>query len=211
MVKLISLQIFCLALVGCATKERKLYIHPPEGMALRTPNLPVTYEVADMATGRTQKLVLPIQHSPQLLKVVDHRNLGSTSKATIADADFLPQEKIGLKTGIEGQKAKSEAETKTRNPKLENLSYLRGVDLISELYKKQRYTDALVELGPLIEQYPSQSRLFVMRGTIYRKIQEPKSALKAYQKAAELDQSNVDLQTIIAQLQLEIGDDSINE
>lgn len=196
MVKLKLVIICCLTLSGCATNERKLYIHPPEGTALRTPNLPVTFEVVDVASGRTQKLALPVQHSPQLLKVVDKRSVGGNTKVTVADADFAP---------------KTAASATSANNKPEGLSYLRGVDLITELYKKQRYTDALVELGPLIEQYPSQSRLFVMRGTIYRKIQEPKSALKAYQKAAQLDKGNLDLQTMIAQLQLEVGDDSTED
>ena len=203
MVKNLVVIIMSFVLVSCATNERKLFIHPPEGATLQTPNLPVTYEVQDAVGGKTHKLTLPIQHSPELLKVVDGRGVGlGTRRATQADTEFLP-------TDSAKQTVKPKSDVGTSKP--ENISYLRGVDLVSELFKKQRFTDALVELAPLIEQYPQQARLYVMKGTIYRKIQEPKSALRAYKKAAELDESNADLQTVIAQLQTEIGSDVSDE
>lgn len=210
--RMVILFTLCSLSFACSTSERKLYIHPPDGTTVRSTDSPVTLEVKNSKSGETRKLSLPIQHSPEVLKVIGSDISRSHEAATAADEDFLPavgdQEGIGLKTA---NSAPTEPGVWRQTNAPERLSYLRGIELVNELYAKKRYSDALTRLAPLIDQYPNQVRLLVMRGTIYRRIREPRAALKAYQMAARLDGANADLQTLISQLQLELGEGTDND
>lgn len=69
-------------------------------------------------------------------------------------------------------------------------SYLVGVAEIEKLHSQGKYSDALIRIAPLIDQYPSQSRLYLMQGTLLRKMGEKTLAVESFEKAARLDSGN---------------------
>jgi len=85
------------------------------------------------------------------------------------------------------------------------ISYFRSLAEVEGLYQKKSYSEALVKLAPLLDQYPEQSRLFIMQGTLLRKMGEKKLALGAYKRAKELEPGNPAIEEALLKIQDELG------
>jgi len=77
-------------------------------------------------------------------------------------------------------------------------SYLAGVDKVRSEYFARRYEVALIEVNKLIRYYPTSAKIFMMKGTILKKMGFQDLAMHAYEQAYELDPSNTMLRNVLA-------------
>lgn len=181
-------------LCGCAGKKTRLWIDPPVGTEMSDRgSQKLYYQIEDAQLGKKESLSIPIQNLPENL-VVEQRGKGSPSEA-----------EIGLATKADRQISAGQL-PESEKPAAPTLSYLRGLSEVEAKYQKRLYSEALIHLAPLLEQYPKQSRLFVMQGTLFRKIGEKKLALDAYKRAQQLDPGNPALEEAVLHAQDEIGE-----
>ncbi len=185
-----------LAFIACAEKKTRVWIDTPMGMdaeKLNSKNL--SYHVEDVNQGKKENLTIPVNQIPDQL-VVQTRKKSSTSGQEDGDLAVITQADQQIRDG------KLTSVSPDGAPKI---SYLRVVSDIESLYLKKHYSEALVKLAPLIEQYPKQTKLFVMQGTLFKKIGENKLALDSYKKAKELEPNNASIEESILRVQAEVG------
>jgi hypothetical protein len=170
---------------GCAERKTRLWIDPPPGMDVADRNTQkLYYQIEDSQAGKKESMAIPLQQMPENLVVEQKagpRTESELALATQADRQ-ISEGKI------------PDAASKNSKP---TVSYLRGLAEVEGLYQKRQYSEALVHLAPLIEQYPKQSRLFAMQGTLYRRIGEKKLSLDAYNRAKKLDGASATLEDAV--------------
>jgi len=174
-------------LSGCAEKEMRVWIEPPQGYETQQGPKNLLYRVEDVQSGKRETLSIPIAQAPQNIVVEDHEKKGADTGATKADHQLRG-----------GALLKPAAEAPT-------LSYLKGVEEVEALYRRKKYGTALIKLAPLIEQYPNQVRLFLMQGTLYKKTGEKKMAVLSLERARELSPDDPALEEALFKAQSEIG------
>jgi tetratricopeptide (TPR) repeat protein len=186
-IKIISVISFASLLIGaCVEKPIKLVIDPPAGAGSESN---ITYESEDRTSGKNEKLVIPVAQIPKKLVIDQKNSVGeSMPSPTLADGKFISELDQG-----NGKKPPS-------------VSYLKGLEEVESLYRSAKFQDALIQLAPLIQDYPRVARLHMMEGTIYRRLGEKKMAYKSYQKALELDKDNLKVQQALDSLQAQAGD-----
>lgn len=176
-----------LIIAACAEQPVKLVIDPPASLG-KEEQQNISYSMDDSSTGKKETVSIPVSQVPQ--KLVIEQPKGSTGdslpKATLADEKFAPM-KDGEKTSP-------------------SVSYLKGTERVQRMYQGKKYQDALINLAPLIEQYPGQPKLYTMQGTIYRRLGETRLAYSAYRKALELDKDNLQIQQAVDSLSAEVGE-----
>ena len=181
-----------LAASACAERRTRLWIDPPRGYeSAATRN--IYYQVEDVQSGKKEALSIPVDQTPSDLVVEDHK--ASTGK------DDAASEATSADRIIRDGKLPAAKPTAAVT-----ISYLRGLQEVESLYGKHQFNEALVKIAPLVEQYPSQPRLFAMQGTLYRRIGERRLALQAYRRARELDQDNSEIEEAYLRLADETGD-----
>jgi hypothetical protein len=186
-----SIMFSCLLLTGCAQKQTRIWIEPPLG-ARSVQAQGIVYTMEDTTgTGGRRSMVIPVGQIPEKF-VIDDLKTRAEGESELASA---------TKADKQIQDGKLSVGTK---PEMLTISYLRGLSDVEGLYQKKLYSEALVKLAPLIEQYPQQPRLFVMQGTLFRKISENKLALDSYKKAQELDKGNPVIEEALFRIQDEM-------
>ena len=76
-------------------------------------------------------------------------------------------------------------------------SYLAKIDKVKQLYNMGRYEAALLEVDPLIRQYPTNPKLYEMRGTVLQKLGYLDLAIKSWGQALEFSPSNEGLRKFV--------------
>jgi tetratricopeptide (TPR) repeat protein len=76
-------------------------------------------------------------------------------------------------------------------------SYLASIDQIKQLYKRARYEAALLELDELVRLYPTDPKLYEMRGTLLDRIGRTDLAIKSWNQALRFDPGNDSLRRFI--------------
>lgn len=71
-----------------------------------------------------------------------------------------------------------------------NKSYLATMDHVKQLFKNQRYEAALLELDQMVRLYPTNPKLFQMKGTILDRLGYGDLAIKSWSQALEFDPGN---------------------
>lgn len=177
-------------MTACAQNERRVWIEPPIGYETEAKRS-LYYRVDEVNSGRAESLAIPIHQLPENL-VVEQSSAGSTSprSAGITKAD---------------EQILSSLPTSDKTPK-PTVSYLLGIENVKQLFNQQKFSQALIELAPLLEQYPSKPELYMMQGTLYRRLDESKLAYASYQKALKLRPDDVALNQAVYQLESKIGD-----
>ena len=72
-------------------------------------------------------------------------------------------------------------------------SYLAALDHVKQLYSLGRYEAALLEIDPMIKQYPTNPKLYEMRGTILNQLGYADLAIKSWNQALEFNPANESL------------------
>lgn len=79
-----------------------------------------------------------------------------------------------------------------------NTSYLAALDYVKQLFQDRRYEAALLEVDQMIRQYPTDPKLFKMRGTLLERLGYTDLAVKSWEQALKFDPSNEPLKRFIA-------------
>lgn len=170
---------------GCAEKKTRLWIDPPPGTDVADrATQKLYYQIEDVQGGKKESMAIPLQQMPENLVVQQKASPHSESELQLA-------------TEADRQISDGKLPDAAAKPLKPTVSYLRGLAEVEGLYQKRQFSEALVRLAPLIEQYPKQSRLFAMQGTLYRRIGEKKLSLDAYSRAQKLDSSSATLEDAV--------------
>jgi hypothetical protein len=153
-----------LALVGaCKTPDgssKRTFYVPPEMEPHHDPYKSKPYTVRMAEGGRIWVAELPDNSGPFEMEVPLAVDGGTPPPSAVADLD-------------------PKAEAKVQR-------YQVGVARVKELYSAGRTEMALVVLGELLGDYPSDERLWVMKGSLHRRAGQPARAKEAWRKALEL-------------------------
>ncbi len=76
-------------------------------------------------------------------------------------------------------------------------SYLGKMDYIKQLFHGGRHEAALMEIDALIKQYPTNARLYEMRGTVLDRIGYPDLALRSWKQALEFEPGKAALRKVV--------------
>ncbi len=76
-------------------------------------------------------------------------------------------------------------------------SYLAKLDVVKQLFRTKRYEAAMIEIDQLVKSYPTNSRLYEMRGTLLDRMGYQDLALRSWKQAIELDPTRVTLKKTI--------------
>lgn len=76
-------------------------------------------------------------------------------------------------------------------------SYLAKIDKVKQLFNMGRFEAALLEVDPLIRQYPTNPKLYEMRGTVLQKLGYQDLAIKAWGQALEFNPGNEGLRKFV--------------
>ena len=178
--------------MGCAEKKTRIWIDPPIGYETGDKNpRNLYYQMEDTQSGKKESLAIPLDQMPENLVVEDQKK----HKAGSSDQDVTKADQMITRGKLPDATANSPT-----------LSYLRGLQEVEDLYQKAQFNEAIVKITPLIEQYPKQARLFMMQGTLFRKIGEKQLAYQAYKRAHELDQANPAVEEAFLRVQEETGE-----
>ena len=69
-------------------------------------------------------------------------------------------------------------------------SYLSTLAKVGEMYANHRFELALIEIVDLEQQYPKDSRILAMKGSLYQRLGKTALAREAWKKALEIDPSD---------------------
>jgi tetratricopeptide (TPR) repeat protein len=105
---------------------------------------------------------------------------GVAATPTAADVELLAGTASAspLDGGVPSMDAKVVAGTR---------SYLGTLAKVNEMYASRRYELALIELVELERQHPEDARIQAMKGSLYLKLQKPRLAREAWQRALTLN------------------------
>jgi len=76
-------------------------------------------------------------------------------------------------------------------------SYLAALDHVKQLYKTARYEAALLELDELIRSYPTDPKIYEMRGTLLDRLGKPELAIRSWNQALRFNPANQSLRRFI--------------
>jgi tetratricopeptide (TPR) repeat protein len=76
-------------------------------------------------------------------------------------------------------------------------SYLAKMDVVKQLFHGGRFEAALIEVDRLVKLYPTNGRLYEMRGTCLDRLGYPDLALKSWKQAFEFEPRKLSLKKII--------------
>ncbi|MEK6579776.1 MAG: hypothetical protein AABZ55_11160 [Bdellovibrionota bacterium] len=69
-------------------------------------------------------------------------------------------------------------------------SYLAALDHVKQLYRNQRYEAALIEVEEVIRSYPTDPKLYEMRGTLLERLGRGELAMRSWSQALRLNPKN---------------------
>ncbi|MBL7716388.1 MAG: hypothetical protein JNL01_13055 [Bdellovibrionales bacterium] len=78
-----------------------------------------------------------------------------------------------------------------------DMSYLASMDRVKQLYKSARYEAALLELDELVRHYPTDPKIYEMRGTLLDRLGKTDMAIKSWNQALRFEPGNQALRKFI--------------
>lgn len=215
--------ILCVGAHGCASLEgffgtKKSYVesrpienpfgisHAPsteEGMTLRTKNGDRSFEVQLPAERGVSDVLVPM--SPE------YGIGGNRAPANELDSRYESMKSQPSDREIAGTFTRTNPETDLRRSNIEtglglkasdelpnmDQSFLAKVDVVKQLYKMGRYEAALLELDQLVRAYPTNAKLYEMRGTVFDRLGYRDLAMKSWKQALEFQPGNASLARLI--------------
>lgn len=76
-------------------------------------------------------------------------------------------------------------------------SYLAAIDHVKQLYRNGRFEAAILEVDDLVREYPTNPKLYQMRGTLLDRLGQQELALKSWKQALRFDPKNESLRRFI--------------
>lgn len=109
----------------------------------------------------------------------------------------LPKSSLDEKTRFEVEGGLGLTTSEDSTPDATNYSYLAAMDHIKALYKTGRYEAALLETDEMIRAYPTDSKLYSMRGTLFERLGKMDLAFRSWNQALRLDPQNLSLKRYV--------------
>jgi tetratricopeptide (TPR) repeat protein len=116
---------------------------------------------------------------------------------TAADREMMEERAVNAQTAG----AQKPADKKKR-------SYLGGIARVRDLYKTRNYELALIDVVDLEREYPNDTKIMAMKGSIYRKLGKTKLAREVWEKVLALDPDNATVADALRELDGEQRDKS---
>ena len=135
--------------------------------------------------GREYEVELPEESGGYMVKV-PLKDAQGRDAFSAADEELVRQlEREKAAKASEGAEGGAKVEVADVDSKLlaKRKSYLGGLAKVNELYAARRYELALIELVNLEKDYPNDSRILAMKGSLYLKLGKNKLAREAWEKA----------------------------
>lgn len=76
-------------------------------------------------------------------------------------------------------------------------SYLAKVDVVKQLFRGSRFEAALIEIDSLLKLYPTNAKLYEMRGTLLDRLGYPDLALRSWKQALEFEPRKLALKKLV--------------
>ncbi len=121
------------------------------------------------------------------------RRPSASDREITASLPEAPSDVTAQRQNIEEQLHLIPTQDKPHNDR----SYLAAMDKIKILYRRGRFEAALLETDELLRDYPTDPRVYEMRGTLFDRIRRPELALKNWKQALRLDPQNESLRRFI--------------
>jgi len=84
---------------------------------------------------------------------------------------------------------------------VQDKSYLAALDHVKQLYKTARFEAGLLELDEMVRAYPTDPKLYEMRGTLLDRLGRTDLALKSWNQALRLNPGNESLKRFVERKQ----------
>jgi tetratricopeptide (TPR) repeat protein len=84
-------------------------------------------------------------------------------------------------------------------------SYLAKIDIIKQLFRSNRFEAALIEVDRVIKEYPTNARLYEMRGTLLDRLGYKELALRSWKQSLEFKPDQVALKKVVDKRELQRG------
>jgi tetratricopeptide (TPR) repeat protein len=81
-------------------------------------------------------------------------------------------------------------------PQMEQ-SFLAKIDVVKQLFRLRRFEAALIEIDQLVRSYPTNAKLYEMRGTVFDRLGYRDLAMKSWKQALEFQPGNASLARLI--------------
>jgi tetratricopeptide (TPR) repeat protein len=155
---------------------------------------------------------IPIQYSgnEKLKNSKDHGLDYSyhDSKPTVADREIASTfNSVGK---FEDEKRKYDIEQSLGLQETDELpamdrSYLAKIDIIKQLFRSNRFEAALIEVDQVIKEYPTNARLYEMRGTLLDRMGYKELAVRSWKQSLEFKPDQVALKKVVEKRELQRG------
>jgi tetratricopeptide (TPR) repeat protein len=141
---------------------------------------------AESAVGETAENGVDYQYMKQKPTIAD-REIASTFNS--ADDAVNDGKKREIENGLGLQQSDEPIDM--------DESYLAKVDVIKQLFHSERYEAALIEIDQLVKIYPTNAKLYEMRGTLLDRLGYPDLALRSWKQALEFEPHQLALKKMI--------------
>jgi len=110
---------------------------------------------------------------------------------TAADREMMEERAVNAQAA--GAKTADKKDAKKK-------SYLGGIARVRELYRTRNYELALIDVVDLEREYPNDTKIMAMKGSIYRKLGKTKLAREVWEKVLALDPDNATVADALREL-----------
>ena len=141
---------------------------------------------ADTAVGETAENGVDYQYQKQKPTTAD-REIASTFNNPDDGVNDAKKREIEESLGLQP----------SDEPLNMDESYLAKLDVVKQLFRGGRFEAALIEIDRLVKMYPTNGRLYEMRGTCMDRLGYPDLALKSWKQAFEFEPHKLSLKKII--------------
>jgi tetratricopeptide (TPR) repeat protein len=135
---------------------------------------------------RNEKAGVDYSYSDMKPTIAD-REIASTFNATGTFEDERRRKEIEQGLGLQES---DEA------PRLDE-SYLGKMDVVKQLFKSKRFEASLIEIDKMIRDYPTDAKLFEMRGTVLDRLGYRDLALRSWKQSLEFKPDQMALKKIV--------------
>lgn len=170
---------------------------PPPKMELRGPSNDTKYVVRLAEGGRVWEVELPESAGGYEVRVPLAG--GPLEQMTSADEELLADSTAKAATSGLPDAASSGKAVDAKGA-AKKKSYLGSLARVNEMYVAKKYELALIEVVSLEKEYPQDSRILSMKGSLYLKLGKHKLAREAWEKALQINPNDQALAEALREL-----------
>lgn len=148
--------------------------------------VPFTQNGDKMGREKTIQNGIDYQYSESKPTMADREIASTFTKSANTETDDK-REEIEQGLGLQGSQETGRIDQ----------SYLAKIDVVKQLFKAARYEAALIELDHLVQEYPNNSRLYEMRGTVLDRLGYTDLAIKSWRQALEFNPGRLGLKKLV--------------